>query len=80
MIDDLIGTWRLIEYESRYEDGSVRLPMGEHPHGVLTYTADGRVSVHMTRHDRKPFTVDDWLGGTDVEVREAYESYLGYFG
>ncbi|MEQ8672661.1 MAG: lipocalin-like domain-containing protein [Aggregatilineales bacterium] len=80
VLEQLVGQWRLVVYESRYTDGSVRLPMGEHPNGVLLYTAHDQVSVHMTRHDRQPFIVNDWLGGTDEEVRSAYESYIGYFG
>lgn len=80
MIEKLLGQWQLRVYESRYTDGSVRLPMGDQPHGVLLYTAQGEVSVHMTRHDRQPFASGDWLGGTDEEVRSAYESYIGYFG
>ena len=80
MIDQLVGQWGLRIYESRYTDGSVRLPMGEHPHGVLLYTEHGKVSVHMTRHDRQPFASDDWLSGSDLEVRDAYQSYIGYFG
>ncbi len=80
MIERVLGTWYLRLYESRYVDGQVRQPMGDNPHGVLTYTVDGRVSIHMTRHDREQFTSDDWMHGTDDEVRDAYETYIGYFG
>lgn len=76
----LIGTWALIKYESRYEDGSVRLPMGESPEGVLIYTDDGFVSVQMTCPDRIHFASGDWLAGTPDEIKSAFESYLAYYG
>ncbi len=70
----------MVEYESRYEDGSVRFPMGKSPQGGLIYTKNGLVSVHMTRPDRKLFESGDWLGGTPSEIKSAFESYLGYYG
>lgn len=76
----LVGAWSLIEYESRYEDGSVRLPMGEMPQGLLIYSPNGIASVQMTRPGRQFFASGDWLNGTSDEITQAYESYLAYYG
>jgi len=46
----LPGRWRLESYEARSAQGAVRLPMGPGATGVLQYTMDRKVSVHiMTR-------------------------------
>jgi hypothetical protein len=48
--DRLAGRWRLAAYEAASADGAVTLPMGPGAIGVLDYSADGKVSVHiMTR-------------------------------
>jgi hypothetical protein len=40
----IVGTWRLVSTAATTVDGqSVASPMGEHPTGLLTYTADGRI-------------------------------------
>lgn len=46
----LPGRWRLDSYEATSAAGAVRHPMGADASGVLQYTADRKVSVHiMTR-------------------------------
>jgi hypothetical protein len=45
--DRLPGRWRLASYEARSAQGAVRLPMGPGATGVLQYTADRKVSVHI---------------------------------
>jgi hypothetical protein len=39
---DLVGRWRLLSYTTGTE-----YPMGRDAHGVLQYSADGKVSVHI---------------------------------
>lgn len=46
----LPGRWRLVSYEARSARGVLRHPMGPDASGVLQYSGDGKVSVHiMTR-------------------------------
>jgi len=42
----LLGTWRLLSYEAAGK-GDVIYPMGRKAVGVLDYSADGKVSVHI---------------------------------
>jgi hypothetical protein len=49
MREKLIGRWRLVEYQAVSQDQNVLHPMGEDPIGVLDYSADGKVSVHIMR-------------------------------
>lgn len=76
----LVGGWRLVQWERRGPGGETVEPYGPDPGGQLTYTADGRVSVHLLDPDRTPFETGEFLQGTDAEVREAFEGYFGYFG
>lgn len=63
----LPGRWRLVSYEARSGQGVVRHPMGPDASGILQYTADGKVSVHiMTRAADRYFA---YYG--DYEVDEA---------
>ena len=43
---DVVGTWRLVSYEAASND-NVIYPMGKDAVGVLDYSADGKVSVHI---------------------------------
>jgi hypothetical protein len=46
--DRLVGRWRLAAYEAVSEGARIE-PMGPGATGVLDYSADGKVSVHMMR-------------------------------
>lgn len=43
----LPGRWRLVSYLARAADGRLRHPMGKGAAGVLDYSRDGKVSVHI---------------------------------
>lgn len=68
----LIGTWRLVSYEATsVDDGEVVRPYGEHPLGLIMYTADGYMSAQITTPDRPLFgssgrsTGPGWHGWTE---------------
>lgn len=44
----LLGGWLLESFVSRPNTGSVRHPFGEHPAGLVLYTADGHMSAQLT--------------------------------
>ena len=76
----IVGTWRLVSFESRDEAGRITLAMGSDPIGQLVYDAGDNVSVHLMAVHRKPFVSGDRLSGSDQEVRVAFEGYHAYFG
>ena len=76
----LVGTWRLVSFESRDATGAITQPMGSDAVGQLVYDADGNMSVHLMRANRTSFVSGDRLKGTDQEVRAAFEGYHAYFG
>ncbi|WP_030586931.1 lipocalin-like domain-containing protein [Streptomyces sp. ADI98-10] len=52
---ELAGVWSLVSFDTVGEDGSVLPgPLGENPTGLLFYSADGHVGVHMMPADGPP--------------------------
>jgi hypothetical protein len=58
--DPLVGTWRLVSFEMRDEDGRVTHPLGGDAVGFITYTPDGHMAVQFGRADRARLAVGDW--------------------
>ena len=76
----LVGTWRLVSWESRDADGQVSRPFGRDPRGYLIYTADGYMSAILTPVDRLPFAAGDILRGTGEEQARAAATCIAYAG
>ncbi len=75
-----VGTWRLVSWEQRYDDGGVDYPYGEDAIGQIMYGAGGSMSAIVFRAGIPHFESGDVLSGTDEEVRAAYEGLLSYYG
>jgi hypothetical protein len=80
MADGLVGSWRLVSFETRSSGGEVSYPFGPDAGGVLTYTSEGRVSATVWRADRRRFARDDQQQGTPDECADAVRSYVAYVG
>jgi Lipocalin-like domain len=81
MAVDLVGTWKLIAWRRVADDGTVTYPLGEDAHGLLVYTADGRMIVQVAAANRAPVEPTDPPLGGDVQKRaDAYSTFLAYFG
>jgi hypothetical protein len=76
----LVGTWRLRSWEARGEDGSVELPLGEAPMGILVYTSDSVMITTIGRPDRAPISRGDMLTGPDDERLASMASFIAYSG
>ncbi|HEX9396071.1 MAG TPA: lipocalin-like domain-containing protein [Burkholderiales bacterium] len=76
----LTGAWRLLSWSARLSGGGSGLPFGEHPRGVLVYSADGTMCSAFMHAERTPLetTMDElaacrryWQGlQRDVPPRE----------
>lgn len=62
------GTWKLLTYESHAPDGSIGLPLGADPVGLLVYTPDGRMSGQAMRRKHDPHATGP------------LDNYIAYFG
>lgn len=77
----LVGDWRLRRWASESDDGSVVLPLGEAPDGILVYTAGGLMMTTIARADRAPITSADPLRGGSIAERAATaETFIAYSG
>ncbi len=79
-VTDVVGTWRLLSYQARMPDGTVRNPMGANPAGRLTYDRERRMAVQFQRRDRPRFANGEMRGGTPEEMKAAYFGYVAYYG
>ena len=77
----LVGTWRLISWETRSVDGQkVSYPFGREAVGYIMYNEDGYMSVDITRPNRERFAAGDLLSGSTEEKAHAASSYVSYCG
>jgi predicted O-methyltransferase YrrM len=75
-----VGAWRLLSCETRNSKGQMQFPFGEKPKGQLVYDASGNVSAQLMKTERTRFASRDPALGTDAEVRDAFDGYIGYYG
>jgi len=74
------GTWSLVTFEGRLDDGQIIYPLGQNASGRISYTSGGLVAVHLMKADRPKFTVSDKSKGTAEEIKAAFVGYEAYFG
>jgi hypothetical protein len=80
MKNAIVGSWEIEAVESRNDDGSVDHPFGPAPRGLLVYTPEGLVTVHLAGTNRARFASEDHLKGTPDELKMAFATYVAYFG
>ena len=76
----LVGTWRLLSWETRSVDGHISYPFGQDAVGYITYNPDGYMFVAIMRPNRAKFVTGDLLRGSTEEKAQAAESYASYCG
>jgi hypothetical protein len=76
----LSGTYRLISFETRYENGDIEYPFGKKAVGQISYDTAGNMSAIVMKSDCPTFISGERLKGTDAEVRATFEGFIGYFG
>ena len=76
----IVGTWLLEKYKVTLEDGRDYRLWGEDAQGVIIYLDNGYMSVHVSRVDVPQFESNDFLRGTEAEVRASFEGYTTYYG
>src|SRR5687767_10319147 len=55
----VVGTWKLVSYETQTADGARTFPLGQDVSGIAIYSADGHVSIQFMRRDRPRFASGD---------------------
>ena len=76
----VIGTWKLISYETETPDGKRTFPLGQDVEGLAVYLPNGRVSIQFMKRDRPRFESGDAWRGTFEEERAAFRGFFSYAG
>ncbi|WP_237152059.1 lipocalin-like domain-containing protein [Oryzibacter oryziterrae] len=76
----LVGTWMMESFTTTDDKGVVADAMGPGALGVISYSADGWMSVQIMRPDRKPYDHPDLSGGTPEQTIEAARTFFAYAG
>ncbi len=75
-----VGTWRLVSFETRSEDGQVSYPQGKNPVGYIIYSEDGYMAVAIMSANRRKFTAKDLKKGSTEVKAAAADTYTSYCG
>ena len=76
----LIGTYKLISWEIRHESGKVNYPLGPDAQGIINYSQNGYVFVHIMAKGRKMHSVGDLFGGEIAEIKNSATTHISYCG
>ena len=77
----VVGTWKLVSVASTTDkDETNKAALGQHPSGLLTYTADGRMMAIISNDGRKPLSIADRVAAPAEERAQAYSTFMAYAG
>lgn len=79
-IEKLIGTYRLLSWENRHDSGEISYPLGPDAKGMISYSKDGYVFVHIMAINRKAYSSGDLFGGEASEIVAGATSHISYCG
>lgn len=75
-----LGTWQLLESYSERASGRAPFPLGAKVIGRINYDRAGNMAAQLMGEDRPPFNSRDPREVSDAEYREAFRTYIAYFG
>lgn len=77
---DFIGSWKLLVWEIRYENGKITYPFGADAMGQILYAEDGHMSATVRRKERAGFSKPNPRDLTAEDKAGAFEEYFHYAG
>jgi hypothetical protein len=78
--NSLAGTYDLVSWENRHESGDITYPLGPDAKGVISYSPDGFVFVHIMANNRHNHSTGDLFGGEISEIKASATTHISYFG
>lgn len=78
--NEIIGTWKLVSWTYKNEQGIDVDYFGKNSTGILMYDPSGYMNVQIMKGEREMFASDSINGGTPGEALGAFNTYLAYFG
>lgn len=79
-IEEFVGAWKLVSWESTRADGTVTRPWGEAPVGLAVFTREGYATAQLMRPGRAPLSADGSSRPSAEAAAEAMRGYVAYFG
>jgi hypothetical protein len=78
--DSLIGTWKVISWEQKKNDGTTLRQFGANPQGMAFFDAGGRYIITVMRSDRAKYASNSLWRGTVEENKATADGTQTYFG
>jgi hypothetical protein len=78
--EKIVGTWKLVSWIYKNEQGESVHYFGENAMGILMYDEHGFMAAQLMKTGRPPFSSNSISGGSAPETFGAFHSYLAYFG
>src|ERR1043165_4655579 len=80
MKEGLVGTWIVVSWEQKKNDGSTLRQFGENPAGTAIFDAGGRYIITVMRSDRAKYKSKTLWQGTAEENEATANGTQTYFG
>jgi hypothetical protein len=78
---NFVGTWKLVSVTATTDKGeTIKDAYGARPEGLLTYTANGRVTGLEAYDGRKPLSSGDRESAPVEERADAFSKFISYAG
>ena len=77
--EKLVGVWKVISLADSLSNGGMYYQYGENPSGGLVYTADGFMSLHISKEPRPTFA-EGYQKATIEEMKAFIEAYVAMYG
>jgi hypothetical protein len=78
--DRLLGAWSLVSLHVKWADGRFTYLLGENATGFICYDPSGFFSAQLMRQNRPLFVSNDMQRGEPIEINQAFEGYIAYWG
>jgi hypothetical protein len=72
----LVGAYDLVSCENRHESGAINYPLGPDAKGVISYSPDGFVFVHIMANNRNNHSACDLLAGETSEIKASAITHI----
>ena len=80
LASEIVGTWRPVSVINTRPDGSVGLPFGPSPSGIVVFQQNGHFALILQRPDLPRFATNNRFAGTAEENKAIVQGALAFFG
>jgi hypothetical protein len=78
--EQLVGTWTIVSWEQKKNDGTQLRQFGRNPEGIAFFDAGGRYIITVMRSDRAKHASNALWQGTAEENKATADGTQTYFG